>query len=62
MIKLLITVPCKEAVKESLIREFSDRYEMVFTQGDPDVIARELTHAEVVIGEPAPQLDRKSVV
>lgn len=56
MIKLLITVPCKEAVKESLIREFSDRYEMVFTQGDPDVIARELTHAEVVIGEPAPQL------
>lgn len=52
MIKLLITVPCKEAVKESLIREFSDRYEMVFAQGDPEVIAREITDAEVILGEP----------
>ena len=41
MINLLITVPCKEAVKENLIRAFSDSYEMIFAQGDPDVIARE---------------------
>ena len=36
MIKLLITVPCKAAVKESLAAEFSDRYEMVFAQGDEE--------------------------
>lgn len=56
MIKLLITVPCKEAVKESLLKEFSDRYEMVFAQGDKDIIARELIDAEAVIGEPSPRL------
>ena len=46
MTKLLITVPCKEAVKESLIREFSGDYEMVFAQGDNALIARELQDAE----------------
>ena len=56
MIKLLITVNCKEAVKTRLLEEFSDRYEMVFAQGDKDVIARELPTAEAVIGEPAPAL------
>ena len=56
MIKLLITVPCKEAVKESLLQEFSDRYELIFAQGDNDTIARELTDAEVIIGEPSPKL------
>ena len=56
MKKLLITVPCKEAAKESFIREFSDTYYMVFAQDDPEAIARELKDAEVVIGEPAPEL------
>ena len=56
MIKWLITVPCKESVKESFIREFSDRYEMIFAQGEASIITRELNNAEVVIGEPAPNL------
>ena len=56
MIKLLITLPSKESVKESFLLEFSDRYEMVFAQGDEAIIARELQNAEVIIGEPAPQL------
>ena len=56
MIKLLITVPCKEAVKESLVAEFSHQYQITFAQADPDIIARELKDAEVVIGEPNPQL------
>ena len=56
MIKLLITVPCKADIKESLTNEFSDRYEIVFAEGNPDLIARELKAAEVIIGEPNPQL------
>lgn len=56
MIKLLITVPCKEEVQKSLLQEFSDRYEMVFAQGDKEIITQELPDAEVVIGEPAPAL------
>ena len=56
MIKLLVTIPCKETVKKSLTKEFSDRYDMVFAQGEDAVITRELESAEVVIGEPAPQL------
>ena len=55
MIKLLITIPCTEAVKETLIREFSGRYDMVFAQGDGSVISRELKNAEAVIGEPEPE-------
>ena len=58
MIKLLITVPCKQDVQESLLREFSCQYEIVFAQGDPGVIARELKTAEAVIGEPALDLLR----
>ena len=56
MIKLLITVPCKPDVQDSLTREFSSQYEMVFAQDDPEIIARELKTAEAVIGEPAPAL------
>ena len=56
MKKLLITLPCKPDVLASLQDEFSDRYEMIFAQGDPEIIARELKTAEVVIGEPAPAL------
>ena len=56
MKKLLITVMCKEEVRESLRKEFSSGYHMVFAQEDKDVIARELTDAEVVIGEPDPKL------
>jgi len=54
MRKLLITVPCREVIQESLIREFSDRYDIIFAQDDPAVIAQVLPHAEVVIGEPEP--------
>lgn len=56
MIKLLITVPCKPDVQESLLKEFSSQYKMIFAQGDPDVITRELKTAEAVIGEPSPAL------
>ena len=56
MIKLLITVNCKDAVKTRLLEEFSDRYEIIFAQADADIIARELQDAEAVIGEPAPSL------
>ena len=56
MTKLLITVPCRQDVKETLIQEFSGHYKIVFAQEDKELIARELTDAEVVIGEPAPDL------
>ena len=56
MKKLLITLPCKPDIMASLQEEFSDRYEMIFAQGDPEIIARELKDTEVVIGEPAPVL------
>lgn len=56
MKKLLITVPCKEAVKESLAAEFSDSYHIVFAQEDKEIIAREIADAQVIIGEPAPKL------
>lgn len=56
MKKLLITVPVKDCVKESLLDEFSTDYEITFAQEDPEIIARELMNTEVVIGEPAPAL------
>lgn len=56
MIQLLITVPCKDSIKESLREEFSDRYEIIFAQGNKDIIACELKEAEAVIGEPSPKL------
>lgn len=56
MIKLLITVPCKEAVKEKLTAEFSSSYDITFAQEDQQIIARALADAEVVIGEPSPKL------
>lgn len=54
MIKLLITVPCKAQVMDYLNREFSDTYDITYAQADETVIARELTSAEVIIGEPHP--------
>lgn len=56
MIKLLITIPCKEDVKARYIQEFSDDYDITFAQGDEEIIARKLADAEVVIGEPDPKL------
>ena len=56
MIKLLVTVPCKEDVQKSLTEEFSAYYDIVFAQEDPEIIAAELKNAEVVIGEPSPRL------
>ena len=54
MIKLLITVPCKQQVIERLDREFSDTYKITYAQADNAVIARELPDTEVIIGEPHP--------
>ena len=56
MIKLLVSVPCKEAVQKSLTKEFSAHYDITFAQEDPNIIARALKDAEVVIGEPSPRL------
>ena len=56
MIKLLITVPCREDVQKGLMEEFSGQYDIVFAQEDREIIARELKDAEVVIGEPHPKL------
>lgn len=52
MIKLLITVPCKAQVMECLTEEFSHIYDITFAQGHPEIIAREIKNAEVIIGEP----------
>ena len=56
MIQLLVTVPCKEAVRKSLTEEFSAYYDIVFAQEDPQIIAAALKSAEVIIGEPSPRL------
>lgn len=56
MYKLLITLPCKEAVIASFLAEFSGTYRIAFAQDDPAVIAEELKDADVVIGEPEPAL------
>ena len=52
MIKLLITVPCKAQVMRCLTEEFSRSYDITFAQNDPEIIAREIKDAEVIIGEP----------
>lgn len=56
MIKVLITVPCRESVKTQLLQTFSHQCHMVFAQEDAAVIARELPEADAVIGEPDPAL------
>ena len=56
MIKLLITVPCKDKVKESITKEFGDIYDITFAEDDKEIIARALADSEVVIGEPDPKL------
>lgn len=52
MINLLITVPCKAQVMNCLTEEFSHIYDITFAQNDPEIIAREIQNAEVIIGEP----------
>ena len=56
MIRLLVTVPCTPQVQERFAKECEGIYDIVFAQEDPQVIARELPMAEVVIGEPSPKL------
>ena len=56
MKKLLITVPCKDAVREQLSGEFEKDYAITFAQGDNAVIEQALLDTEVVIGEPDPRL------
>lgn len=56
MKKLLITVPCREAVKERLLAEFGGDYAITFAQEDKEIIAREIVSAEVIVGEPDPRL------
>ena len=56
MKKLLITVPCEDAVKEQLLREFEKDYEITFAQEDTAVIEAAVQDTEVIIGEPDPKL------
>ena len=56
MKKLLITVPCREAVQARLLGEFGTDYGITFAQEDKEVIAREIVDAEVILGEPDPDL------
>ena len=56
MVKLLITVPCKEDMKKRICEEFGTACDITFAQEDPVIITRELPDTEVVIGEPEPKL------
>ena len=56
MKKLLITVPCKDTVKEQLLKEFSNDYAITFAQEDARIIEKALKDTEVIIGEPDPKL------
>lgn len=56
MTKLLITLECRAEIQESFLKEFSDRYEITFAQGDSHIIEQALKETEVLIGEPAPAL------
>ena len=56
MVKLLITVPCKEDIQNTFREKFGKVCDITFAQNDPKIIARELPNAEVVIGEPDPKL------
>lgn len=56
MTKLLITVPCKEAVKARFTAEFEGLLDITYAEEDPSVIAAALPQAEIVIGEPHPKL------
>lgn len=56
MVKLLITVPCKAAVAERFQREFQDKLEITFANEDPRRIESAIKDAEVIIGEPQPEL------
>ena len=56
MTKLLVTVPCREAVIHRFEREFPHQLDITFANEDPAIIARAISEAEVIIGEPAPEL------
>lgn len=56
MIRLLVTVPCSAHVQARFQKECDGLYEIVFANEDPEIIAKELPRAEVVIGEPSPKL------
>lgn len=56
MMNLLITVPCTEDVTQRFCEEFGNTCHITFAQEDPEIIAQELPYAEVVIGEPKPEL------
>ena len=56
MVKLLVTVPCKQEVIARFRQEFSEKLEIVFAEEDPQIIENAITDAEVIIGEPVPKL------
>ena len=56
MVKLLVTVPCKQEVITRFRQEFSEKLDIVFANEDPQIIANGIMDAEVIIGEPSPKL------
>lgn len=56
MIKLLVTVPCKDAVLARFQREFAEKLDITFANGDPQIIEESVKEAEIIIGEPKPEL------
>lgn len=56
MIKLLITAPCKDGIRERIIKEFGDTYDITFAGEDKELATRALADTEVLIGEPDPKL------
>lgn len=56
MVKLLVTVPCKSAVLERFKQEFENKLDIIFANGDSKIIEDAISSAEVIIGEPKPEL------
>ena len=56
MVKLLVTVPCKPSVWERFKQEFGGKLDIIFAKGDPKIIEDAISSAEVIIGEPKPEL------
>ena len=56
MVKLLVTVPCKSAVLERFKQEFGDKLDITFANENPQITEEAIKDAEVIIGEPKPEL------
>ena len=56
MVKLLVTVPCKKAVLERFQQDFENELDITFANEDPQIIEKAIKEAEIIIGEPKPEL------